>query len=49
MWNGQGDVTKRILLVAFRKFANALKTTVIKDVMAEDDGELLQITQKITE
>jgi len=42
-----GDVTK--LIVAFRLFANAPKTTVIRDVMTDDGCELLQITHKTTE
>jgi hypothetical protein len=42
-----GDVAK--LIVAFRQFANTPKTTVIKDVITDDGGKLLQITQKITE
>jgi len=46
--DGQTDVTKPIV-VAFRNFAKAPKTTVIKDVMTEHDGEVVQITQKTTE
>jgi len=45
--DGQRDVTKPI--VVFRNFTNAPKTTVIKGVMTEDDGEVVQITQKTTE
>jgi hypothetical protein len=45
--DGQRDVTKPI--VAFRNFANAPKTTLIKEVMTEDGGEAVHITQKVTE